>query len=141
MIAYKGIKLIEQIKKPGRLHNSMKIILNILVLLVLNSCGFNDGDKNKNDQVTWHITDFSEKKSITLKPDSSRNYAAIQIKMTGSTNDTIKILRDAGYYDIKLSGKFDTIISSDYYGLYDHYFEFDPYRCSDGDLKVTIKMI
>lgn len=120
---------------------TMKILIKTLIILILCcSCNFNKSVVSDSDSLTWKIKNFEEKKSRTLKPDINKTYAAIVIKVLGETNDTIKIKRDDGYYEIKLSGEIDTVISSDYYGSVDRYFEFDPYLSKDGYLEINIDM-
>lgn len=119
----------------------MKIFIKILFILFLYcSCNFNKSVVSSSDSLTWKIKNFKEKKSRILKPDTNKAYSAVVIKVIGKTNDTIKIKRNEGYYEINLSGEIDTIISSDYYGTYDQYFEFDPYLSKDGYLEINIDM-
>lgn len=118
----------------------MREIIIILTILVLASCS-GKKDKYMHDKITWEIESFNSKRSAILKPDSTKAYSSIIIKVEGETNDTIKIRRDQGLYDINLSGEIDTIISGDYYGKMDQYFEFDPYKCSDGNIEIDIEMI
>ena len=120
---------------------TMKILIKTLIILILCcSCNFKKSVVSDSDSLTWKIKNFEEKKSRTLKPDTNKTYAAIVITVLGETNDTIKIKRDDGYYEIKLSGEIDTVISSDYYGSVDRYFEFDPYLSKDGYLEINIDM-
>lgn len=115
----------------------MKTLIKGLLIILFWACNNTNTDQKR---VVWNITDFHEKKSITLKPDSTVAYSSIVIKVKGHTQDTIIIKRDEGYYDIKLSGKIDTIIPLDYYGSYNQFFEFDPYLNKSGDLHITIDM-
>ena len=119
----------------------MKILFNVFLIIIFCACNNTNTGEYKSDSVVWKITDFEEKKSIILKPDSTKTYAALVIKVLGNTEDTIKIKRDKGFYDIILSGQIDTIIRQDYYGNnISYYFEFDPYMSKNGSLQINIDM-
>ena len=118
----------------------MKILFKAFLIILFGACNNPNTGKYKSDSVGWKITDFEEKKSITLIPDSTKAYAAIVIKVIGNTDDTIMIKRGEGNYDIKLSGQIDTTISYDYYGSFTRYFEFEPYLSKNGNLQINIDM-
>ena len=121
-----------------RVDNSISIlkprkkmrIRNFLFVLIICSCS-----KNTTDYKKIVITDFSTIRLDTLKPKKNKTYFSYFIKVKGVSNDTIKISRK-GFYEIKLTGKIDTIINGDYYGDYEVIWIFNPYKSIKGNIEI-----
>lgn len=110
----------------------MKKIISLLVFaFLISSC-------NK-DYRKFTVNDFSEMRIDTLIPYKNKTYVSFIIKVKGFSNDTVKIKRD-GYYDIKFSGKVDTLLNSDYYGTYDVICIFDPFKATEGELEIEYSL-
>jgi len=112
-----------------------KIILVSFGLILAFSCYDNKGS----DYKKFTVTDFSKKRIDTLKPHENKSYYAYYIKVKGHVSDSVKIKRK-GYYDIILSGKIDTLINGDYYGTEEIIWIFDPYKASQGKLKIEYSL-
>ena len=108
-----------------------KLIVSILFLIIITSC-------NK-DKRRFTVTDFSKVRIDTLVPYEHKTYTGFIVRVKGYVNDTIKIKRE-GYYDINFSGKVDTLLNSDYYGTYDVICVFDPYKATEGKLKIEYSL-
>lgn len=94
---------------------------------------------NNKDYRKFTVVDFSKKRIDTLIPYKNKTYVSFVIKVKGYTNDTVKIKR-IGYFDIILSGQLDTIINYDYYGSHNIKCVFDPYKATEGKLKIEYSL-
>ena len=104
-----------------------------LLFLAFISCGKNNAE--------FTIKDFDTQQSVTLEPYSLMPYAMCNLRVKGFANDTINI-KTKGVYnlDMLLAGDIDTLWCSDYYGEGPIEFIFDPYKATEGELKVSIKL-
>lgn len=89
----------------------------------------------RTDEITFTVTDFSQKRIDTLIPHKYTSYHTSIIKIKGFCNDTI-IVKEQGSFDFKFVGNIDTIIRTDYYGIYNKIFLFEPYKCTSGKLNI-----
>jgi len=115
----------------------MNIILKYAILLsvvLFSAC-------NK-DKANLKITDFSKKQTVVLKPYKFYPYAMLKIRVKGFVNDTVKINYDLyGNSNFYLNGKIDTIlVSTDYYGETPVTLTFNPYKATEGELEINIKL-
>jgi hypothetical protein len=111
-----------------------KTVLLITSCFILVSC-------NK-DKTHIEITNFSEKKVVTLEPYKWKPYAMLSIKVKGYTNDTIRLNYNLyGGTDFYLSGKLDTLlVQTDYYGEGPITLIFDPYIATEGKLEIEFNL-
>jgi hypothetical protein len=109
-----------------------KFTILIIIGFVFISC-------NNKDYRKFTVVDFSKKRIDTLIPYKNKTYVSFVIKVKGYTNDTVKIKR-IGFFDIKLSGQLDTIINYDYYGSHNIKCVFDPYKATEGKLKIEYSL-
>ncbi|WP_373060257.1 hypothetical protein [Zunongwangia sp. H14] len=111
-----------------------KVIILIASILVIISCN-DDREKMK-------ITDFSQKKIVTLEPYKLKPYSMLNIKVKGYTNDTVRINYNLyGGTNFYLSGKIDTLlVQTDYYGEGPVTLIFDPYRANEGELEIEFNL-
>lgn len=109
----------------------LKYIFLFFALLII-SC--------EKDRAEIEVTDFTKKQTIRLEPYSLMPYSMINIHVTGYVNDTIKIIQEPPFYDIKLVGELDTVRKIEYYGEGNKTFVFDPYRATNGKLNIKIKL-
>lgn len=86
------------------------------------------------------IKNFEEKFIDSLVPGDDINYSIFYIKIEGYSNDTIRITpsksEDQEHY-YYLTGEFEKEIRQDYYGGYNTYITFDPYKATKGKIKIT----
>lgn len=77
-----------------------------------------------------------------LKPYSLKPYAMLKIKIKGFTNDTIRLNYNLyGDTNFFVSGKLDTVlVQTDYYGESPVTLTFDPYKATDGKIKIKIQL-
>jgi len=108
----------------------------ITILIII---GFVFISSNNKDYRKFTVVDFSKKRIDTLIPYKNKTYVSFVIKVKGYTNDTVKIKR-IGYFDIILSGQLDTIINYDYYGSHNIKCVFDPYKATEGKLKIEYSL-
>ncbi len=106
----------------------------ILIILFFSSCCY-----EKNDTRTFEVLDFSKERIDTLIPLNNKSYVSYFIKVKGFSNDTI-LFKSNYFYDIKLSGEIDTIISGDYYGKDTIIISFKPYKAINGNLKIKYSL-
>ena len=108
--------------------------LIFILSLILVSCNM--------DKENLKITDFSKQKIITLKPYKWKPYAMLKIRVKGFINDTTRLNYNLyGGTDFFLKGKIDTLlVQTDYYGEGPVKFIFDPYKATDGELEIEIKL-
>lgn len=111
----------------------MKRLVYLILVIVFFSCS------EKKDYKSFTITDFSKKRIDTLIPYKYKSYYVYFIKVKGFTNDTIKI-KHKNSFDIKLSGKIDTIIRNDYYGTSIKTPVFDPHKATEGELQIIYSL-
>lgn len=112
----------------------MKIKLLFISILIFVSCNSKNSDYKR-----FKVIDFSKKRIDTLKPIKNKSYVAYYIKVKGFTNDTVRITSKS-FYDIKLTGKIDTVISSDYYGEDMIILSFEPYKAKKGKLEIEYSL-
>ena len=88
------------------------------------------------------INDFLKIRKDTLIPKNIQSYYSSTIEVNGFSNDTILIKRfkNNSKYNIKLFGKIDTIIRSDYYGKNKIIFIFNPYIATKGKLNIKYSL-
>lgn len=106
----------------------------LMLIILFSSCLSKTKDYRK-----FTVVDFSKKRIDTLIPYKNKTYVSFVIKVKGYTNDTVKIKR-IGYFDIILSGQLDTIINYDYYGSHNIKCVFDPYKATEGKLKIEYSL-
>lgn len=107
----------------------MKKFIYVLIFILMVSCVDNQPDK-----INVHINNFSEQQEFVLQPVQNKSYVTAYIKIKGFANDTVKI--DA-IRTLELIGKFDTIIRTDYYGGHDIKINFNPYKATSGEIRLT----
>lgn len=107
--------------------------LFLIGLFILTSC-------NK-DRAKVTITDFSKSQKVTLTPYNWKMYSMLNLKVKGYTNDTILIKSEGVYnFNIRLSGKIDTIFKTDYYGEGVMTYTILPYKATKGELEIDINL-
>jgi hypothetical protein len=114
-------------------------VILIFILLLSLSCTKKSSDRKK---IT--IRNFENKFLDSLLPlnKSDTNY---HISLKGYTNDSIKIIfgreRDHPNFPFFLKDSINATISFDYYGNITEYFTFDPYKATDGYLKIEYQLL
>ena len=117
----------------------MKNLIGIFaILLVLNSCE----KSSTNKQVT--INNFNEKFTDSLIPDpENKDYFNYKVEVEGVSNDSIKVSISLSNFDnraktrdIYFTGDFNETIRGDYYGDTNMYITFDPYKATEGEVKL-----
>lgn len=80
------------------------------------------------------ITDFSKTYADTLRPKKDASYASSVLLIKGHVNDTVMV----SFYGIerKFNGIVDEKLDTDYYGMIDVYFMFDPMDATEGELEI-----
>tara|TARA_B110001450_G_scaffold63582_1_gene60303 strand:+ start:119 stop:490 length:372 start_codon:yes stop_codon:yes gene_type:complete len=108
----------------------------IFSLIIFYSCNENE------DRKKIIINDFLKIRKDTLIPKNIQSYYSSTIEVNGFSNDTILIKRfiNNSKYNIKLFGKIDTIIRSDYYGKNKIIFIFNPYIATKGKLNTKYSL-
>lgn len=108
----------------------------IFSLIIFYSCNEN---KNRKKII---INDFSKIRKDTLIPKNIQSYYSSTIQVNGYSNDTILIKKfiNNSICNIKLFGKIDTIIRSDYYGKNKVIFIFNPYTATKGKLNIKYSL-
>jgi len=81
------------------------------------------------------IDNFSNTTVNTLDPVIGKAYSSQEIKIEGYVNDTI-IIRDFYGYPIYLNGKLEKVLNSEYYGSYPSTIKIEPYKATEGRLKI-----
>lgn len=111
-----------------------KIIYVLFFVLLIFGC-------NK-DYEKLIITNFSETKTVTLTPKKFFPYAMLKVRIKGFCNDTIRFNNNQyGNSSYFLMGKIDTLlIQTDYYGEKPVTFIFDPYKATEGNLEIEMKL-
>jgi len=109
-------------------------VLSILMAFLLESCG--------KDDENLIITNFSESKTITLKPYAGYPYTMMNIWIKGYANDTIVIRLNSSDSEpiMKLKGKIDKRWFTDYYGGSSKIIIFEPYKATKGKLEIKVKL-
>jgi hypothetical protein len=117
-----------------------KKYLKLLTLLILlNSCG------NSQDSKKATIENFNEPFVDSLIPIPDKHYSVFYTKIIGNSNDTIRLnissnrTQDSNrdYYFI---GDFEEEIRLDYYGESNKYITLDPYKATEGKVKLTYRL-
>ena len=109
------------------------LFLSIMVTIFFFAC------RGSKDSKKITITDFSKKRVDTLEPYKGKSYFSYYIKVKGHVDDIIKFERK-DYYDVRFSGKIDTIINGDYYGEKDLIWIFDSYKATSGKLDIEYSL-
>ncbi len=94
------------------------------------------------DEKEITITDFTKSRSITVSPYKSYPYSMMNIWIKGKTNDTILVKLHATDSQpiLKLSGEFKERWYTDYYGEGPRTLIFEPYRATEGEVNIKIKL-
>jgi hypothetical protein len=113
-----------------------KVSVLIFSLIIFYSCNKNE------DRKKIIINNFSKIRKDTLIPKNIQSYYSSTIEVNGFSNDTILIKRflTNSIYNIKLFGKIDTIVSSDYYGKNKIIYIFNPYLATKGKLNIEYSL-
>jgi hypothetical protein len=108
----------------------------IFSLIIFYSCNKNE------DRKKIIVNDFSKIRKDTLIPKNIQSYYSSTIEVNGFSNDTILIKRflTNSIYNIKLFGKIDTIVNSDYYGKNKIIYIFNPYLANKGKLNIKYSL-
>lgn len=111
-----------------------------MILILLSSCG------NSSDNKKVRIDNFNEKFVDSLIPiPDKKNYAVFYTKIEGHSNDSIRInISSSNSHDpdhsFYFSGEFEKEIRMDYYGDGNRYITFDPYKATDGEIKLIYRL-
>ncbi|MDC6363515.1 MULTISPECIES: hypothetical protein [Flavobacteriaceae] len=109
-------------------------VLSIVITLYLVSC-------NRDNKVL-KINDFSESKTIHLKPYQNYPYSMMNVWVKGYTNDTIliKLNSKSNQPILKLSGQINERWYTDYYGEGEKNIIFEPYKATEGSIEIEAKL-
>lgn len=111
----------------------MKKYLILTLILVLISC-------KKNQTITHEIISFDKQINDTINPIKGENYGAKFIHVNGYVDDSIYVSFGKNYNKLYLSKEIDTTFSTDYYGEGKAFFEFNPYKARQGNLKISFSI-
>ncbi|SNR26961.1 hypothetical protein SAMN04488009_0578 [Maribacter sedimenticola] len=109
-----------------------KIMLLVLIISFF-SC--------KKDHKRIRILSFKQEERLLVEPYGFMPYSMFNLRIKGYVNDTI-YLRTEGVYNLefKLHGKIDTLWNSDYYGEGPIECIFLPYKATEGQLDIEMKL-
>ena len=95
-----------------------------------------------NDSAKLTITDFSNSKAITLKPNEGYPYAMMNLWVEGYVDDTIliKLGSNDNVPILKLSGKIKERWYTDYYGGGPRTIIIEPYKATKGELEIEFSL-
>lgn len=110
-------------------------------MILLSSCE----SENSSDSKKVTIENFNEQFMDSLVPIPDKHYAVFYTKIKGFSNDTIRLnissdkTPDSGrdYYFID---NFEEEIRFDYYGGSNKFLIFDPYKATEGSVKLTYRL-
>jgi hypothetical protein len=111
----------------------------LLGLLQVISCNNNSSDRN-----VALINDFHRKFIDSITPVDGKSYTTYYIRITGYANDSIRIipgLEEHGFYSFYFKDSIDEELKSDYYGTFPRHITFDPYKATDGNLKIEYRLL
>ena len=96
----------------------------------------------KSDTKTIHITEFTQPiRDSLFIIDNTRDFSTYRIEVNGVVNDTCLIYPYEQNFGFKINGKIDTSFVMDYYGGYNLPFNFEPYKATKGNLKITLRAL
>ena len=123
--------------KAAKLSVKIMLIGVLMVLLTIFAlAGY--GVLYSKDEAKLKITDFSQSKTVTLKPYKFYPYAMMNVIVKGYVNDTILIKLDSHNSKpiLKLKGNINKRWYTDYYGEGPVTLIFDPYKATEGKLEI-----
>lgn len=96
----------------------------------------------REDRKSITITDFSKSFSDTLYPNENSTYAMMNIWVRGFVNDTILIKLHSKDSEpiLKLKGEINERWYTDYYGEGERIVIFEPYKATNGELEIKVKL-
>ncbi len=113
------------------------LTISIVTILIIIGVAIVIGS-NKNRRV-FFVDDFNKsiESTISSKPDKKYSYEIVKLK--GEVNDTILIRPCEDCKTVKLTGKINQKFMNFFEGG-KSIIRFDPYKATDGDLKLTHKI-
>lgn len=119
----------------NKIFNLKHFCTLILPFIIFHSCCYQDKAK-------LEVFNFSETRTVGVKPCENDSYAMMNVWINGQTNDTILIKLDTkeSLPILKLSGKINERWYTDYYGGIDQMLIFDPYKATQGNLEIRFEL-
>lgn len=113
------------------------LTISIVVVLIIIGVAIIIGS-NKNRRV-FFVDDFNKsiESTIISKPDDEYTYQIVKLK--GEVNDTVVIRPCEGCKEVKLTGKINQKFMNRF-SKGKSIIRFDPYKATDGDIKIIHKI-
>ena len=100
--------------------------------------------EDTSDQKLVTITQFDKVFVDSLTPIENRNYGGYYFKISGYANDSIRLKpgkAEDQYFWLYFKDSINFQRSIDYYGQFTTYITLDPYKATEGELKIEYRLM